>query len=55
VPDRSETTGAPLGEGIEAIAPGEGEPLLTRALRHHALWLALTWLGLILLMARAYA
>jgi hypothetical protein len=52
VPDRSESTGHPLGE---EIGEGQGNQLLTRALRHHGLWLALTYLGLILLMARAYA
>jgi hypothetical protein len=29
--------------------------LVTRALKHQGLWLTVTYLGLILLMARAYA
>jgi hypothetical protein len=51
VPNPIEPTGHPLAE----IDEGEGNQLLTRALRHHGLWLALTYVGLILLMARAYA
>jgi hypothetical protein len=37
------------------MRPGRmGEDLVSRALRHHGLWLALTYVGLILLMARTY-
>ena len=32
-----------------------GVDLVTRALKHQGLWLTVTYLGLILLMARAYA
>ncbi len=32
-----------------------GVDLVTRALRHQGLWLTLTYVGLILLMARVYA
>ncbi len=32
-----------------------GIDLVTRALRHQGLWLTLTYVGLILLMARVYA
>jgi hypothetical protein len=32
-----------------------GIGLVSRALRHQGLWLTLTYVGLILLMARAYA
>ena len=32
-----------------------GMHLVSRALRHQGLWLTLTYLGLIVLMARAYA
>ncbi len=58
-------------EGLAAAAaadPGEpsanmdtdtgnlgGIDLVTRALRHQGLWLTLTYVGLILLMARVYA
>ncbi len=52
MPNRSESTGHPLGEGLDEA---QQDQLLTRALRHHGLWLALAYLGLILLMARAYA
>lgn len=33
----------------------DGGFLVARALRNHNVWLVLTWLGLILLMARTYA
>ena len=38
-------------------SPGNwtGDDSLTRALRSHQLWLSLTYLGLLVLMARAYA
>ncbi len=29
--------------------------LVTKALKHHSLWLVLTYVGLMLLLARAYA
>lgn len=32
-----------------------GGMLVTRALRNHNVWLTLTYVGLILLMARAYS
>jgi hypothetical protein len=32
-----------------------GDRFVTRALRNHNVWLTLTYLGLILLMARVYA
>ena len=32
-----------------------GVDLVTRALKHQGLWLTITWLGLILLLARAHA
>jgi hypothetical protein len=33
----------------------EGDGFVSRALRNQSLWLTLTYVGLILLMARAYA
>ena len=52
-----------MGESFErtsqthsfASEPRRGEDLLIRALRSQNLWLVLTYLGLILLMARTYA
>ena len=43
--------------GLFHSSPEEPTPLLhvTRALKQPGLWLTLTYLGLILLMARAYA
>jgi len=34
---------------------GMGEPRVARTLRNHNVWLTLAYVGLILLMARAYA
>jgi hypothetical protein len=31
------------------------EEVVTRALKHHGLWLTLAYIGVLLLMARAYA
>jgi hypothetical protein len=39
----------------EATVWGKTEVLVTRALRNQSLWLVLTYVGLLLLMARAYA
>ncbi len=33
----------------------DGGNLVTKALKHHSLWLVLTYVGLMLLLARAYA
>ena len=41
--------------GEDPASPGSGGSPLTRALRSHQLWLSLTYLGLLVLMARAYA
>ena len=35
--------------------PPRRDPLVTRTLRNHNLWLAVTYVGLLALMARAYA
>jgi len=36
-------------------ADGRGGGIVTRALRSHGLWLTVTYVGILLLMARAYA
>ncbi|MEO2236739.1 MAG: hypothetical protein ABGW95_00605 [Candidatus Poseidoniia archaeon] len=39
---------------MEALSPKmEGDPDLSRALRNHNVWLTVTYVGLLLLMARA--
>ncbi len=48
------------GEGIAVSGPETNEPsgrknLVTRALRSQELWLTLTYLGLLLLMAKGFA
>jgi hypothetical protein len=43
------------GWGIERSQHEDGRTLVSRALKSQKLWLALTYLGLILLMARTYA
>lgn len=47
---RASREGAGRGAGRDPY----GGKHVTRALRSHGLWLTLTYLGLILLMARAY-
>ena len=51
-----------LGESFEESGTSFASPedtggigFVSRALRHQGLWLTLTYVGLILLMARAYA
>jgi hypothetical protein len=40
---------------IDVIGDGDGGTSVARTLRNHNVWLTLAYVGLILLMARAYA
>jgi hypothetical protein len=40
---------------VRTTQPAKGDGFVSRALRNQSLWLTLTYVGLILLMARAYA
>ncbi len=50
-------TGANCAESLRAHAAPKrverGNPVVTRALRNHNVWLTVTYIGLLLLMARA--
>ena len=41
--------------GVERSQHEDGGPLVSRALKSQKFWLSLTYVGLILLMARTYA